>query len=150
MGIGDGVTLSFSKEEYNPSIPFNTSINGFATPQHVRIIGQCRKHSKGFHINFSNGNDIVFHFNPRFNEKCVVRNSTEDGHWQQEERYEDSFPFHHEKIFTLDFITHDSYVECKYDGQYFTEFSYRKWHADVTSMEIDGDIELHYVSIHKD
>ncbi|CEF66290.1 Galectin, carbohydrate recognition domain and Concanavalin A-like lectin/glucanases superfamily domain and Concanavalin A-like lectin/glucanase, subgroup domain-containing protein [Strongyloides ratti] len=150
MGIGDGVTLSFSKEEYNPSVPFSTSINGFATPQHIRIIGQCQKHAKRFYINFSNDSDIVFHFNVRFDEKCVVRNSTENGSWLEEERFEDSFPFHHCKIFTLDFIANENYVECKYDGQFFTEFSYRKWHTNVSSMEIQGDVELHYISVHKD
>uniref|UniRef100_A0A0N4ZNT7 Galectin n=1 Tax=Parastrongyloides trichosuri TaxID=131310 RepID=A0A0N4ZNT7_PARTI len=150
MGIGDGVTLSFSKEEYNPSIPFSTGINGFFTPQHVRIIGQCHKHSHGFHINFKTANDIAFHFNPRFKEKCVVRNSTEHGQWGEEERYEDSFPFHHDKIFTLDFIAYDDYVECKFNGEHFVEYTYRKYHNDVIAMEIDGEVDIHYISVHKD
>lgn len=38
------------------------------------------------------GPDVVFHFNPRFNEQTIVRNSNLGGYWGPEER-EGGFPF---------------------------------------------------------
>ena len=32
------------------------------------------------------GSNIVLHFNPRFNENCVVRNTKRNGTWEREER----------------------------------------------------------------
>lgn len=45
-----------------------------------------------FHIDFMKGPDVVFHFNPRFNEQTIVRNSNIDGCWGPEERG-GGFPF---------------------------------------------------------
>uniref|UniRef100_A0A0N4ZNB9 Galectin n=1 Tax=Parastrongyloides trichosuri TaxID=131310 RepID=A0A0N4ZNB9_PARTI len=147
--IGEGINVAFEKKEFNPKLPYKMSINGFSTPQTIQIIGQCHKGSKGFHVNFNDNNDTIFHFNPRFKEKCVVRNSTNGGVWQNEEREESEFPFHHDKIFTLDFIAHQNHVECKYDGKYFLKFAYRKNHRNMTLLEIDGDVEIHHISIQR-
>lgn len=45
-----------------------------------------------FHIDFVKGGDVVFHFNPRFHEQTVVRNSQLGGYWGPEER-DGMFPF---------------------------------------------------------
>ena len=39
-----------------------------------------------------------------FKENVVVRNSTNEGNWMHEERYEYNFPFAHGKTFTLEII----------------------------------------------
>ena len=53
-------------------------------------------------VNFQTANgDIAFHFNPRQNEKVVVRNTYAGGHWQQDEREQDSFPFTAGQPFTV-------------------------------------------------
>jgi len=39
------------------------------------------------------GGDIAFHFNPRLNDRVVVRNSLLGGAWGPEERAQPSFPF---------------------------------------------------------
>lgn len=45
-----------------------------------------------FNVDFIKGPDVVFHFNPRFNEQTTVRNSNLGGYWGPEER-EGGFPF---------------------------------------------------------
>uniref|UniRef100_A0AC35TVN2 Galectin n=1 Tax=Rhabditophanes sp. KR3021 TaxID=114890 RepID=A0AC35TVN2_9BILA len=150
MGIGDGVGINFTREVYNPKLKFVTPIRGFEYPQHIRLIGQSHKGAKQFKVDFNNSsNDIIFHFNVRFNEKAVVRNSCINGVWQKEERAEKEFPFHHGAIFTLDFIAHPDHVEVKKDGEHFIKFVYRDNYHNVVSMDVDGDIELHHVAVHQ-
>lgn len=43
-------------------------------------------------MDFMKGADVVFHFNPRFSEQTIVRNSNLSGYWGPEER-EGGFPF---------------------------------------------------------
>ena len=44
--------------------------------------------------------DLALHFNPRFHEKHVVRNTLLSGHWGHEEHH-GHFPFHHEQGFEV-------------------------------------------------
>lgn len=50
-----------------------------------------------FAINFrtggDEGSDIAFHFNPRLQENCTIRNSCSGGEWGGEERDQPEFPF---------------------------------------------------------
>lgn len=50
-----------------------------------------------FAINFrtgsDDGSDIAFHFNPRLQENCTIRNSCSGGNWGGEERDQPEFPF---------------------------------------------------------
>ncbi len=45
-----------------------------------------------FHVDLMRGHDVVFHFNPRFYENIVVRNTQLGGCWGPEER-DGGFPF---------------------------------------------------------
>lgn len=45
-----------------------------------------------FNVDFMRDSDVVFHFNPRFHEHTIVRNSHLGGCWGPEER-EGGFPF---------------------------------------------------------
>ena len=45
--------------------------------------------------------NIAFHFNPRFEEQEVVRNTKIYGDWPQEERDQPYFPFHPNHPFTM-------------------------------------------------
>ena len=50
----------------------------------------------------SDDGDIAFHFNPRFEEREVVRNTRVGGEWQDEEREQgDEFPFEKKDTFEI-------------------------------------------------
>ena len=54
------------------------------------------------------GNDVAFHFNPRFDGDVTVRNSKESGGWQNEEREQECFPFTRGEEFEIDFEIKES------------------------------------------
>jgi hypothetical protein len=82
-------------------------------------------------------------------EKCVVRNSTQNGQqWQKEERHGPAFPFTVGQVFTLEFEAHLNRVHVNVNGEEFCQFEYRNSFPDVSSLDIDGDLDqLHSVSI---
>ncbi|KAJ1357138.1 hypothetical protein KIN20_015199 [Parelaphostrongylus tenuis] len=66
---------------------------GLAFGSTLLFNGMSEKKGKRFHINLLKKNgDIALHFNPRFDEKAVVRNSLIAGEWGNEER-EGKIPF---------------------------------------------------------
>ena len=59
----------------------------------------------------SHKRDIAFHFNPRFNENAVVRNSMAGFTWGKEERRQPNFPFKKGEHFDIMIMVHsDKYV----------------------------------------
>ena len=54
-----------------------------------------------FHVNLNLGGDIAFHFNPRFRENCIVRNTKTGGKWGSEERQGSGLPFMPGSMFDL-------------------------------------------------
>ena len=56
------------------------------------------------------GEDVAFHFNPRFKENCIVRNSRINGKWMNEERDGYGMPFVPRSAFQIKIIVEpDSY-----------------------------------------
>lgn len=73
---------------------------------------RCFFMSCRFHVDFIKGPDVVFHFNPRFPEQTIVRNSNLGGCWGPEER-EGGFPFVQGQRFE---------VKCYINGKKSAEF----------------------------
>ncbi|KHJ92780.1 galactoside-binding lectin, partial [Oesophagostomum dentatum] len=69
---------------------------GLAPNRSLLLSGTPSPGGERFHINLLKKNgDIALHFNPRFDEKAVVRNSLITGEWGNEER-EGKMPFEKE------------------------------------------------------
>ncbi|KAK0418661.1 hypothetical protein QR680_013695 [Steinernema hermaphroditum] len=151
MPIGQGAGpggITFAQEYFNVRAPFRSSVSGFLFPQRIRFVGiPIHGHAKRFAVNLRSNDDIVFHFNPRFDEHCVVRNSTKNGTWQREERFETEFPFHHDKVFTLEFVAEDTSVSVYHNGIFFVSFELRDSCFDIREVEIEGDIDIHSVHV---
>ncbi len=54
-----------------------------------------------FHVNLMLGGDIAMHFNPRFKENCIVRNTRTGGKYGSEERNGPGLPFSPGAMFDL-------------------------------------------------
>ncbi|TKR57899.1 hypothetical protein L596_030542 [Steinernema carpocapsae] len=151
MPIGQGAGpngIHFAQEYFNVCAPFKSGVNGFSYPQRIRIVGiPIHGGSHRFMVNLNSASDTIFHFNPRFDEKCVVRNSTKNGVWMHEERYESKFPFHHGRVFTLEFVAEDDSVSVYHNGEFFTNFELRDPCFTIREVEIAGDVEVHSVHI---
>ncbi len=66
------------------------------TGSRIFIRGHIHPHAKRFEINFlqgyNDGDDIAFHFNPRFDVRTIVKNHRRNGQWGSEENQ--PFPPH--------------------------------------------------------
>ena len=96
-----------------------------------------------FHFDICSGDnpdDIVFHFNPRFNEDCVVRNSRMGGDWGGEER-EGKMPFSKGKKFLITVICQSNCFLVLVDNQHFCRYEFRAPISDVMHVEVRCGIE---------
>jgi hypothetical protein len=97
-----------------------------------------------FAINLLGQNgDVLFHFNPRFSEKAVVRNSSLGGQWGNEER-EGAFPFKKE-IGTDIVIAIEPYsIQIFVDNKRYSTFAHRTANPDndYKGVRIEGELDL--------
>ena len=109
-------------------------MEGFKIGSVIYIHGTTPDGGPGMVFNIRQGDDIVLHFNPRFNENCkdcegyVVRNSHIGGSWGNEEKHMDeniSFPFCRKKSYSAVIICQESGYEIAINGHYFTHFEHR-------------------------
>lgn len=131
------------------SVPYESRFEGgFTTGKSLLISGVPEKKCKIFHVNLiTDSGDIALHFNPRFSEEKVVRNSQENGGWGSEEK-EGNFPFKHDVGFDL-LIKNESYSFQVYvDGERFCTFGHRMDPNSITRLEVDGDeLELQAIQV---
>ncbi|XP_072464431.1 galectin-4 isoform X2 [Notamacropus eugenii] len=100
-----------------------------------------------FHVNFAlSGDDIAFHFNPRFDGwDKVVLNSKQGGRWGSEER-KNSMPFHKGSAFELVFTVTNEHYKVVVNGSPFYEYKHRIPIQMVTHLQVDGDLELQSIN----
>ncbi|KIH56877.1 galactoside-binding lectin [Ancylostoma duodenale] len=96
--------------KYYP-VPYESGLagEGLSPGKSLLLFGMPEKKGKRFHINILKKNgDIALHFNPRFDEKAVVRNSLISNEWGNEER-EGKMPFEKAVGFDLE-IKNEEYA----------------------------------------
>ena len=131
------------------SLPYEKQLNGFNQP--IKIIATPNDNASRIEVNlFDNNGEYLLHYNVRFDEKRVIRNSTTDGQqWQREER-DGGMPFHKGKEFILDLVPNDgSSMQCMVDG--VEQCFFRVRHGDLNEaakLSINGDLQLSNVELH--
>ena len=97
-----------------------------------------------FAINIFSGDnpdDIVFHFNPRFEQDCVVRNSRLEGCWGSEER-EGDMCFKPGKKFCIMIFVQSSGFLVMVDDEVFCRYEYRAPICDTMLLEFDCGVDF--------
>ncbi|OBS76419.1 hypothetical protein A6R68_17127, partial [Neotoma lepida] len=98
-----------------------------------------------FIINFKRGNDVAFHFNPRFNEnnrRVIVCNTKEHNAWGREER-QSAFPFESGRPFKIQVLVEPDHFKVAVNDAHLLQYNHRMRNLrEINQMEIDGDITL--------
>uniref|UniRef100_A0A3B3TPG3 Galectin n=1 Tax=Poecilia latipinna TaxID=48699 RepID=A0A3B3TPG3_9TELE len=94
----------------------------------ITIRGTVKPNAEKFAVNLSAGNDIAFHFNPRFNEagrKALVRNSLIGEKWGKEERNVNQFPFVLGQPFEMKILCTNTEFKVAVNNSHVLEYKHR-------------------------
>lgn len=140
------------------SLPFWAVIPGGCTPGTlVLIVGRITTANARFSVNFVAGNtlnpyeadanDVALHFNPRFRESCVVRNTRQHGTWGKEERLpKDFLPMTAGSTFELLFLVQPEGFKVAVNGKHFIEYKHRIAYQLVGLLKIEGEVVVERVN----
>ena len=79
--------------------------------------------------------DIVAHFNPRFDAKCLVLNSCIGGQWGAEEKAS-GYDFTAEKMYNVELLATETAVSISLDGKHFYDYKHRLPITSVTRARL--------------
>jgi len=127
-------------------VPYESKFDGgLRVGRRLFISGVPEKNKKRFNIDLTTGNgDKALHFNVRFDEKAVVRNSFSDGKWHNEER-EGKFVFDKNTSFDIIIANEQQGFTFFINGTQWGKFAHRSDPNQINGIEVGGDIELHGV-----
>ncbi|NXC50887.1 LEG3 protein, partial [Penelope pileata] len=99
-----------------------------------------------FSLDFKRGNDIAFHFNPRFKEnhkRVIVCNSMFQNNWGKEERTAPRFPFEPGSPFKIQVLCEVDHFKVAVNDAHLLQYNFReKKLKEITKLCIAGDITL--------
>ncbi|XP_040192611.1 galectin-9 [Rana temporaria] len=130
------------------AIPYKTNIHGGLYPSKVIVIsGAVTGHPKRFHVNLKFNGGTAFHFNPRFDEHSIVRNSKLNDSWGNEERQMPSFGigFAAGQGFVIEIVCEQHAFRVNVNGKHVCNFNHRVPLNQINTLEIEGDVALQHV-----
>ncbi|XP_022818773.1 galectin-4-like [Spodoptera litura] len=113
----------------------------------IRVKGATPSCAKSFAINLQcgpklyPGDDIAFHFNPRFTQKCLVRNHYDSDTWGVEEITK-SLPIEAGDPFEVLIYCYYNFFKVDINGKFVCEFKHRISYRKITHIVLDGDITV--------
>ncbi|NWT00697.1 LEG3 protein, partial [Mionectes macconnelli] len=130
-----------------PKVPFELPLQGGLVPRLlITITGTVNPNPNRFSLDFKRGNDVAFHFNPRFNEdhkKVIVCNSKFHENWGKEERTAPRFPFEAGKPFKLQILCEVDHFKVAVNDAHLLQYNFReKKLNEITKLCIAGDVAL--------
>ncbi|XP_056416090.1 galectin-9C-like [Hyla sarda] len=147
-----GYSPLFAPDAEYYTIPYQTKIDGGLFPSKVIVIrgAVSANNPKRFHVNLSFGKEIAFHFNPRFNEDTIVRNSHLNNQWGCEERQLPSsgMCFAPGQSFVIEIVCEHHHFRVNVNGNHVCNYNHRVPHLQqIDTLEITGDVVLQHVQI---
>ncbi|CAF0812437.1 unnamed protein product [Rotaria sordida] len=111
----------------------------------INITGRANSNASRFEINLLAGNyngaDVAFHFNPRFDQREVVRNSCQGGGWGAEEKH-GGFPLNSGQQFDIQIICFPQHYQVNCNGQAWFTFQHRLPYQQVQALQVKGDVTI--------
>jgi hypothetical protein len=139
--------ISWSGKYY--PVPYESGIpgEGLAPGKTLLIYGTPEKKGKRFHINLLKKNgDIALHFNPRFDEKHIIRNSLISNEWGNEER-EGKLPLEKGVGFDLKVVNEEYAFQIYINDERYCTYAHRLEPHDLNGLQIGGDVEITGIQI---
>ncbi|XP_068100576.1 grifin [Hyperolius riggenbachi] len=134
----------------NMALRFEASYpQGICPGWSVIVKGETSSTENDFEINFltDSGDQIAFHFNPRFSESTIICNSFLSSHWGQEEKI-DTFPFEANEPFQVEIYSDREHFQVFIDDNKIIQFRHRMKHfSNITKLQILNDINISAVEI---
>lgn len=139
----------FSNYPFNPGfglpVPYQTPISpSLSNGTQIHIAGTPT--GSRFEVNLKNSqDDIVLHFNPRFDDFALVLNSAQRGAWGQEQRQ--SLSMQRGMRFTLVIMATGNGFNISVNNSHICEFYQRVPMYLANLVEVKGDINLESVQV---
>nr|AAR84192.1 tandem-repeat galectin Gal9-L1 [Danio rerio] len=127
----------------NYTIPYKTVMNGGLHPgKNIVINGIVNPNAKRITFNLCYRSGIAFHYNPRFDENVVVRNTNQMEKWGAEERF-GGLPFHKGQAFQVTISCNPQHYNIFVNGKQEHTYKHRYTKLnDIDILEICGDLQL--------
>ncbi|CAI9618850.1 unnamed protein product, partial [Staurois parvus] len=116
----------------------------------LNIQGVVNPNAKRWAIDIKNGDNIVLHFNARFDENppAVVRNSYIQNRWGSEERGIPKFPFQKERPFTMQIIVEQDHYRIVVNNETCCHYKHRSRDFQQTKAVVfGGDFTLNGATV---
>jgi hypothetical protein len=111
----------------------------------ITISGRSNNNASRFEFNLLAGNfngaDVIFHFNPRFDQREAIRNSCQGGGWGAEEK-QGGFPLQPGQQFEIQIICFPEHYQVNCNGQPWYTFRHRLPYQQVQALQIKGDVQI--------
>ncbi|XP_036451143.1 galectin-9-like isoform X2 [Colossoma macropomum] len=131
----------------NYAMPYKTIMQGGLYPGKTIIVqGFINHDADRFCINLRFNSGLAFHFNPRFSENAVVRNSLLQDRWGPEEKT-GGMPFYRGQPFSVTIVCDTQCYRIMVNGIQMFTYNHRYFLLQqIDILEVEGNVSLNSVS----
>uniref|UniRef100_A0A8C8FGI1 Galectin n=1 Tax=Oncorhynchus tshawytscha TaxID=74940 RepID=A0A8C8FGI1_ONCTS len=124
-------------------VPYkNIMVGGLYPGRNIIVQGVVNHNADRFYVNLRFNSEVALHFNPRFDENTVVRNSLLKEQWGPEER-KGGMPFYRGQPFTVTITCDTKCYRVMVNGVQMFSYNHRHFLLQqIDILEVEGDVSL--------